>query len=315
MKVIKGINKLRQRYKRPVLTMGMFDGVHLAHQQIISQLVRQAKALGGTSMVLTFEPHPLNILGNGSSTRLITPLEHRIALIAKLNVDLCVVVNFNRRFSQVPARTFIEQVLVRTIGVDTVIVGERLHFGKDRCGSLALLEELSLKYGFKVRRMKTIKINKQIISSTRIRALIQKGKISQANCFLGRSFSLSGRVQKGKARGRILGYPTANITAEQEIIPAWGVYAVLVKLNNKLLPGILNIGYRPTFHSKRYHHTIEVHIFNFRKKIYGQRLEISFIQRIRPEKKFTSHQALLKQIKKDEQKAKKILNRKIPPQY
>lgn len=308
MKVVRGISNARRKFKHPVLTIGMFDGVHLAHQRIIKEVIRQAKALKGTSIVLTFSPHPLKILASYTSVPSITSLKHRVDLLKELRVDICLLVDFNKEFSKMPAQDFVKDVLVKAIGVNCLILGEGFRFGREKKGTFSLLKKLSRIYGFKVCRVEAIKMNGKIISSSRIRKVIQGGKINQANRFLGRKFSILGKVKKGSARGRILGYPTANIAPFQEIIPLAGVYAVLVKVGGEVLPGVLNIGYRPTFHAKKkFPPTIEVHIFNFQKNIYGQTIEVFFIQRIRDEKKFISRQALLARIKKDELRVKEIL--------
>lgn len=307
MKLTRGIGNLKGKFKQPVLTLGVFDGVHLAHQRIIKEVVRRAKVLKGTSIVLTFAPHPLRLIKHAKSAPLITSLKHRIDLINRLGADVCLVLDFNKEFRKVRAEDFIKRVLVKAIGVKYLIVGDGFRFGKGRAGTLFLLRKLSKKYAFVVRSLRVVKMKDKIISSSRIRLLIQRGKINEANKLLGREFSIYGKVKRGSARGRILGYPTANIEPEQEIIPAYGVYAVYVKLNNKIFSGILNVGCRPTFHSRKNPSpTIEVHIFDFHKEIYGKHLEVFFIQRIRPERKFTSQGALLAQIKKDELYLRKI---------
>ena len=312
MKVIRGIKNIKQKFKRPVLAIGMFDGVHLAHQKIIKAVIRQARVLKGTSMVLTFCPHPLRILKGRYATPMIASLQHRIDLIKQLGIDVCLLLDFTKKFSCICAEDFVKHILVNSIGVNYIIVGEGFRFGKNKHGSFSLFKKLSLNYGFKIRQVKTIKLNGQPVSSSKIRSLIQKGKVNKVNKFLGRNFSLCGKVRRGSARGRILGYPTANIEPSRELVPLRGVYAVVVKLNSKFLPGIVNIGARPTFHSKtNAYNTIEVHIFNFHNKIYGKKLEILFVERIRAEKKFPSPQALLKQIKKDELKAKKVFTPQI----
>ncbi|MBL7084862.1 MAG: bifunctional riboflavin kinase/FAD synthetase [Candidatus Omnitrophica bacterium] len=315
MKLITSIKDLSQRFKKPILTIGVFDGVHLGHQKIIKDVVRKARALKGTSMVLTFNPHPLRIVRKSPRAPLITPVEHRVELLKRLDVDVCLLLDFDKELCKLSAEDFVKRILLEAIKVEYVIAGEGFRFGRNRSGSLVLLEKLSKLYGFNMRRIKNIKMNNQIVSSTKIRLLIQQGKIKKANELLGRSFSIYGKVKKGSARGRILGYPTANIEPQQEIAPARGVYAVLVKLNNKVFSGVLNIGARPTFNlrQQKAHPTIEVHIFNFHNRIYGKRLEVFFIQRIRSEKKFLSQEALLEQIKKDASRAKKILKSSNPP--
>ncbi len=344
MKLIGNIEGLKGKLKKPFLTIGMFDGVHLAHQSIIKEVVRKAKASEGTSIVLTFSLHPSKILKKWPTASLITSLAHRIDLIKRLGVDICLLLDFNKEFSRMPAKDFIKHILIDVIGINYLAVGQGFRFGKDRAGTYSLLRKFSKMHGFKLRRINSVKINGKIISSSRIRAFIQRGKINQAAGLLGRDFSILGKVTKGNARGRILGYPTANIAPLQEIVPLAGVYAVFVKLDNKIFPGILNIGKRPTFRQetsclaspdtqdfslrsfsgwesalsfpipskKITSDTIEVHIFNFRKNIYGRKLEVFFIQRIRPEKKFSSREELVKQIKKDELKVKKNLTRKLP---
>ena len=313
MKLIRGIDKLQRKFKRPVLTVGMFDGVHLGHQRIIKKVVRRGRALKGTSVVLTFMSHPLRIFQSRPDVALICPLEHRLDLLRALGVNVCLLVDFNRRFSRITAQDFIKRIVAETLGVNCLIVGKGFRFGKDKKGDFALLRRLSKIYGLKARRVNPVRINGRIISSSTIRALIQKGKIGRANKMLGRHFSISGKVKPGSARGRLLGYPTANIEAEQEILPLSGVYAVFVKLEHRILPGILNIGCRPTFFNRSgSSNIIEAHIFNFRSKIYGKALEVFFVRRIRSERKFASRRALLAQIKKDEIKAKAILRSKHP---
>ncbi len=308
MKLITDLDNLRNKFKNPVLTIGIFDGVHLAHQRIIREVRRQAQIIKGTSMVLTFNPHPLKVVKTDTPGYLITSLKHRIDLIRQLNADVCLLLDFDKGFSRMSGQEFVKHILVDTLGVSYLIVGTGFRFGRKRSGSFTLLKKLSKTYGFKIRQIKTIRINGQTISSTAIRALIQNGKIRQANKLLGRNFSIYGRVEKGRARGRILGYPTANIRPEQELTPGSGVYAVLVKLDKKVFNGISNVGTRPTFGSEeKLFPAVEVHIFNFHNKIYGRQLEVFFLQRIRPEKKFASQQALLEQIKKDELKAREIL--------
>jgi riboflavin kinase/FMN adenylyltransferase len=308
MKLIRGLKGLKKKYKNIVLTIGMFDGVHRAHQNIIKQVICQAKKIKGTSMVLTFDPHPLKLLKGYVNVPLITSCTHRIDLIRQLNVDVCILLDFNKQFSKIPAKKFIQDILIDTLNIKYLIIGRGFRFGRQREGTFSLLRSLSKSGNFTARRISPIKIRGKIISSSKIRTLIQKGRIEQANHFLGREFSLQGKVKKGSAQGRILGYPTANIEPEEELLPARGVYVVFVKIKSDILPGILNIGRRPTFWPKRKSLvTIEVHIFDFCKKIYGKNIEVFFIKRIRSEKKFVSHQALLAQIKKDERVAKSIL--------
>lgn len=309
MRLIKGIENLGQKFIRPVVAIGIFDGVHLAHQRIIQQVVRRAKSIKGTSLVITFNPHPASMFsGRGKPVALITSVGHRINLLRNLGVDIVLLLDFNKDFAGTGAADFAQRILIDKIGTSGLIVGKGFHFGRARSGTIVLLKKLLKPSDVKLEQINPIKKNGKIISSSKIRALIQKGRIKQANAFLGRRFSILGKVRAGRARGRLLGYPTANIAPEQEVIPERGVYAVWVKLHHQFFPGILNIGLRPTFATKgNSPDTIEVHIFNFRKKIYGRKLEIFFAQRIRPEKRFASIAKLLAQIRKDELRAKRIL--------
>ncbi|UCB56602.1 MAG: bifunctional riboflavin kinase/FAD synthetase [Candidatus Omnitrophota bacterium] len=314
MKVIRGIKNLKKKLKKPVVTIGIFDGVHLGHRRVIREVVRQAKASKGTSVVITFHPHPLKILQDPDVASLITSLEHRIDLIRQLGADVCLILDFNKGFSRIPAKRFIKNILVERLSINYLILEKGFRFGRQRKGSFELLEKSSRIYGFKVKRIGPVKKNGRIISSSRIRALIQEGKVKQANRLLGRVFSIFGKVEKGNAWGRRLGYPTANIVSLQEIVPLPGVYAVKILVDKKIFPGILNVGWRPTFYAERkLNQTIEVHIFNFSRRLYGKRLEVFFVRRIRPEKRFPSHKTLLTQIKKDEQRARIILKTRTSP--
>ncbi|MBN3039273.1 MAG: bifunctional riboflavin kinase/FAD synthetase [Candidatus Omnitrophica bacterium] len=308
MKRVNGIRNLRSKVRKPVLAVGVFDGVHRGHQRIIREVVREAKRIGGTSVIMTFDPHPLKLLYRKAHAPLITSLEHRINLIGDLDVDICLVINFNNKFSRISADDFIKKVLLQALGIECLVIGESFRFGRKKRGSLALLRELSREHKFHIHKVKPFKVNGKIISSSKIRQFIKNGELSRAKVFLGREFSILGRVVPGRARGRILGFPTANITPHQEIVPLSGVYAVRVKLNKRVLPGILNIGKRPTFENKKdAYPTIETHIFNFHNNIYGKKLEIFFVKRIRPEKRFYSPEALRAQIARDQHKAKSIL--------
>ncbi|MFH1045418.1 MAG: bifunctional riboflavin kinase/FAD synthetase [Candidatus Omnitrophota bacterium] len=307
MRIIKNIQNLRGKLKCAVVTLGVFDGVHLAHQYIIRRVVNQAKNSQGTSVVLTFDPHPVKVLGKNTRVPLITSLNHRVQLIRDLGVDACVIVPFVKKFSYLSAEQFVAQILVRKIGVKRLVLGQDFRFGRNKKGSLALLEKLSQRYSFTVEKIKPLTLEGEVIRSSRIRTLLEKGQIRQANMLLGRPFSILGKVTQGKSRGRLLGYRTANIIPEQEVIPRRGVYAVRVKINGEVLPGMVNIGLRPTFDQKN-DVVIEAHIFGFSKNIYRKKLEVFFVERIRSEKHFHSSRALQAQIRRDEHQAKVILH-------
>jgi len=281
--------------------LGVFDGVHKAHRCILKDAVKIARAIKGTSIVVTFWPHP-------QRQESLYSLEHRLRLISELGIDACIVINFNKRFSQIVAEDFIKNILVAKIGAYYIYVGRNFRFGKGAKGNFLTLNRLSCIYNYKVRVFDVITRNYQPVSSTSIRRLITKGKLSTAGRLLCKPVSVYGEVIKGSSLAKKLGFPTANINPHHEILPPSGIYAVQAILNNKKFNGVCYIGSKPTFnmHNRK---NIEVHIFNFKKDIYGERIEIQFIAKIRNEKKFKSPQLLAEQIRKDVACAKRVLTR------
>ncbi len=279
--------------------MGVFDGVHRGHREILMAAVSKAREIAGTSVVLTFWPHP-------QKEESLYSLEHRLRIIGELGIDVCIVVNFTSHFAKTDALDFVKNVLADKIGAVYVYVGKDFRFGNKARGNLALLEKSGRTYGFQAKGFNIIKINGLAISSTLIRKLIKNGKIKEAESLLARPVSILGTVIKGTKLGRILGFPTANIDPHHEVIPAAGIYAVRIILGRNKFNGACYIGKRPTvsLHRKV---SVEAHIFNFHKNIYGKYLETQFVKKIRPDKKFLSLVLLAKQIKKDVIAAKKIL--------
>ncbi|PIP18766.1 MAG: hypothetical protein COT38_00790 [Candidatus Omnitrophica bacterium CG08_land_8_20_14_0_20_41_16] len=300
MKIIYGVNKIK-KFKKPVAAIGVFDGVHRGHKEILESAVRKAREIKGTSIAVTFWPHP-------QKEESVYSLEHRLRLIAELGIDVCVVINFSRHFARIKAQDFIKDILVDKICAEYIYVGRNFKFGKNTGGNLALLNNLGKIYGFKVRSLNIIKARGRPISSTLIRSLIRRGKIEEAQRLLCRPVSILGTVIKGTALGRILGFPTANIDPHQEVIPAAGIYAVRIILGHNKLKGACYIGTRPTIGRENKRTNVEAHIFNFNKNIYGKYLEIQFVKRIRLDKKFANLTSLSKQIRKDVSTVKKILN-------
>jgi riboflavin kinase / FMN adenylyltransferase len=299
MKLLTDIRKLARR-DRYVAAIGVFDGVHRAHRKIISSLVQLARRTGAKSVVLTFWPHP-----QGKAS--INSLAHRLRLIGELGADICVVIKFSRSFSRLSAADFIKNILVKILNPEAVFVGENFRFGKKAEGDVRFLQEMSRIYGFRLRVFKVFKAGNSVISSTLIRGLIAAGKIKQAERFLMHPVSVLGTVIRGESLAAKLGFPTANLDPHHEVLPPSGIYAVRVILGNNIYRGICYIGRRPTFRINK--KSIEVHIFSFKKDIYGRDIEVLFIRKIRPEKKFSTSQALIKQIKKDIIKAKTVLSR------
>ena len=300
MKVIYGLNRIK-KYNKPVVALGVFDGLHKAHRRILKETVKFARKIKGTSIALTFWPHP-------QRQESLYSLEHRLRLIREIGIDICIVINFNKRFSKISAEGFVRNILVKKIGVHYLYVGRNFRFGKKAKGNFSTLNKLSHPYRFKVKIFDVIKIKHRPISSTYIRRLITQGDLDAAKRLLNRPVSVYGEVIKGISLAKRMGFPTANIDPHHEILPPSGVYAVRVTLNNKKFQGTCYIGKKPTFLRQKAA-SVEVYIFNFNKNIYGKNLEIHFLTKIRKEKKFKSAQLLAEQIRKDINSAKREFSR------
>jgi riboflavin kinase/FMN adenylyltransferase len=304
MKIIYGVRKIK-RYPRPVVALGVFDGVHRGHRLVLSQAVKKARDIQGTSIAVTFSPHPQN-------QRSIYSLAHRLRILAELGCDVCVVINFTRAFAKSSADDFIKNILAEKLGSLHIYIGKNFRFGKGASGNSRLLKRYAPAYGYRVKALAVKKIHGRNISSTLIRSLIAAGRLTSAQQLLSRRVSVFGTVVKGISLATRIGFSTANIDPHHEVVPPPGVYLVDVVLGSKKLRGICNIGFRPAFVRQRSAETdprIEVHIFNFRGDIYGKDMEVQFIKFMRPEKKFTSLRHLAAQIKKDVQTAKKYFSR------
>lgn len=303
MKVVTTKTGLK-KIKSPVLTLGNFDGLHLGHQKIIKKVVERAKALKTASVVYTFDPHPLKVVAPHKSPPLILDNEEKALLIKEFGVDFLVFAKFTKEFAAKHPREFVEEVLA-AISVKEVWVGHDFSFGKGRIGTVEYLKELGAEFGFKVNVIPAYRKAGGIVSSSRIRELIKTGKIKDASRLLGREYKIKGKVVRGKDIGKAIGFPTANLKVSSEIIPNNGVYVAYAKVNGKAHPAVLNIGTAPTFGGKD--RCVEVHILDFKDSIYGKKMEVSFVARLRDEKAFPSKDALIKQIRKDTERARKIL--------
>ncbi len=295
-------------FKKFLMTIGIFDGVHRAHQKIIRAMVKKAKKKHLSTILITFNPHPANILKKGVKVPLLISLKHRLHLLNEMGLDYVIVLRFTKRLSHMNAVDFIKNTLSK-IHIDEIIVGRNFFFGRYKKGRFKDLKKFSAFYGYRVSTIDALKSSGRVISSTWIRNLILKGNLKKASSLLSRPVAILGTVIKGHKRGRIIGYPTANINPHHEAIPPSGVYAVKIILYNRVYKGILNIGVKPTFKKSPgdRESTIEVHIFNFSNYIYGRDLEVIFVKKIRREKKFKDMFYLRKQIKRDEKFASAIL--------
>ncbi|MFH0812882.1 MAG: bifunctional riboflavin kinase/FAD synthetase [Pseudomonadota bacterium] len=305
MKVIKGYHDLEHLIKNPVVTLGNFDGVHLGHQEILSRVREKAREINGTSLVYTFYPHPLSLFTPGKALLTITTLDEKLKLIEGCGIDLVICEPFNLEFSRITAEEFVKDILHQRIGVKEIFVGEDYAFGSKRQGNIYYLMNMGKVLNFRVKIVNSIAIDNIIVKSSKIRGFIQEGDIAVANRLLGRHFSFSGKVIKGKGRGANLGFPTANIKPYKSLHPGVGVYAAWVNLNDQRFPGAMNIGYNLTFKDREL--SLEVHILDFNKDIYGQDLEIHFVARIRKEKAFSSPEELVSQMQKDISDVRNIL--------
>jgi riboflavin kinase/FMN adenylyltransferase len=310
MELIKHIDKIEKPFKNAVITIGNFDGVHIGHQALFHEVIEKADTIDGTSIVMTFEPHPVRVLKQNGHLPLITLYEQKIELIENSGIDVLICVPFTEEFAEISAKTFVQDILLKSIGMKAIVVGKDYTFGRNREGDIDLLQTYAKDLGFEVVVADWIQTSKNgpgRISSTRTRELVEEGKVDEAQKLLGRYYQLRGIVTTGRNRGgKLLGFPTANINLHDELCPKNGVYAVTVDCMGGVFQGVANIGYSPTFDDHVF--SVEVHILDFNENIYGQNIRVNFVQRIRDEEKFSNISELSDQIKKDIEKARKTLS-------
>lgn len=299
MKIFNGIKAVAGKFSNSVVAIGVFDGVHLGHQLLIRKAVVRAKVLGGTAIVMTFNPHPVHVLRPENHLPLLASLDFRLKLIASLGVDATVVVRFTKAFSSLAPEQFISRYLSKPFSPREVIVGDDFRFGQNRAGTIAVFEHAGQINGFKVVSLKTQSQGHKRFSSTAARDWIAVGHLKKAAAILGRPVSLLGCVVKGDQRGRTLGYPTANIIPAGEILPPQGVYCVRVRKGLRSFYGMANIGVRPSFH-KTDRLNVEIHILDFKENLYGAEIIVEFLHKIRNELYFSSSLDLVARLKKDE---------------
>lgn len=307
MNIYYEIPENKGRFISPVVTIGNFDGVHLGHRQILITLKKRAEHYSGTPFVVTFRNHPRTVIHPGAICRMITTVEEKQKYIFESGIENIIMLDFTKEFSQLTAQEFYNDLLIKKLGVKEIVIGYDHAFGKNREGNIDFLNKLSSETGVPITRVREETVGNDIISSTVLRKEIDCGNMLQVENLLGRHYTLTGTVVKGEGRGKSLGFPTANIQPDHEdkMIPAYGVYAVKVFINNAVFNGMLNIGNNPTFSAKS--RTIEVNILDFEDDLYGKKITIEFIQRVRDEIKFGSPKALVEQIQKDEAKVREIL--------
>ena len=289
--------------KPTIVTIGTFDGVHLGHQKIVAQITKNAHALNCESLVLTFFPHPRMVLQESTEMKQLNTLNEKIALLDNLGIDNLVVHPFDKEFSRLTAEEFVKKVLVDVFKIKKIIIGHDHRFGRNRTATIDDLINFGETYGFEVEQISAEEINEVSISSTKIRNALLEGNIELATNYLGYDYSLTGIIFKGKQLGRTIGYPTANITIEEDykLIPNNGVYIAKSVLNGKTVFGMMNIGTRPTVDGTK--QTIEINFFDFKQDLYEQKITISLLHRMRSEQKFESIDALKNQLGKDKKTA------------
>ena len=307
MVIYHNLDSVPQPFHQAVITIGNFDGVHLGHQTLFRKVKERARAVGGQSVVITFDPHPIKLMRPDKQLPLLTTTAQKIKLLADLELDVIIVHPFSPEFGAMPAREFVHHYLVQRLGAREVVIGHDYRFGRNREGNIALLQNLGTEFGFPVHVVDAIQIKDTVVSSTLIRNLIREGQVSAAQGFLGRSYEVTGEVIRGHGRGaRLLGFPTANLAVDNGLmVPAVGIYAVRTELRGQIYSAVANIGTCPTFDNQEL--SLEVFLMDFDQDIYGERLAVQFVERLRDEQRFDDVPALVTQIKRDVAAARQII--------
>ena len=307
MRVVENLDLLPSELACPVLTIGVFDGVHLGHQEILKRVVSRAGEVGGTAVVLTFRPHPQKVISSGDAPPLLQTDEQKIELLEREGIEVLVRIPFTRKLSLSSPRQFVESVLHHH-GIREIHVGSNFRFGHRRAGDFKLLRELAGECGIRVEGIGQVRMGQGRISSTMIRENLGLGRVGEASSMLGRPYEICGTVVKGAGRGGRLGFPTANLQVLNELIPAVGVYVTQVQLDGGPIGSVTNIGFRPTLTPDTDPRpVVESHIFDFNGNLYGQPLRLRFLKRLRPEEKFDNVEKLQHQVQRDIQNARDYL--------
>ncbi len=294
-------------FQESIVTVGVFDGLHIGHQAVIQQVLTQSEKFKLASFVLTFDPPPVAFLAPERCPPALTTLPKKIEILEQLGVDAVIFARFDAYLQQMSPDTFVQQVLLQRLHARQVIIGYDWQFGKGRSGNAEALKQLGDQYQFGVMIVGPVQLHGAPVHSTRVREAIAKSNLDLVSELLGHRYSIMGEIVKGEGRGRQIGFPTANIDAGNQMLPPSGVYAIRVKLEGRMFDGVLNMGARPTFDGAKFQ--IEAHLFDFEKMVYGAKMEVFFIEKIREERKFPNPEMLIDQIKQDIATAKAILNR------
>ncbi|MBT1075424.1 bifunctional riboflavin kinase/FAD synthetase [Geobacter grbiciae] len=306
MHIFRSIEEIAEKLPNAVVTIGNFDGVHLGHREIFRRVKREAAAIGGVSLVITFIPHPIKMLGVKKGFRLISTYAEKETLLEASGIDYLLIIPFTGEFASISAERFVRDILVGTIGVRKLIIGYDYAFGKNRQGDVTMLRRIGEELGFTVDMLEPITSGDLVYSSTAVRQMVAEGDVRGVVRLLGRNFSVGGTVVHGRQRGKGLGFPTANLQTDKELIPKPGVYAVKVKVEETTYDGACNIGDNPTFGNGSL--SIEVFIFDFDGDIYGREVRLYFVDRIRDEVTFPNPQALQEAIARDVARCRELLH-------
>jgi len=310
MEVIRGIPNQPLDLERAAATIGNFDGVHIGHRHIFAAL-RQAAGPRGRTLAVTFEPHPIKVLSPQAYFPLIVTYAQRAKLIAACDVDYLLIIPFTPEFAALSAADFLDKIITGIIRPAHLVVGYDFAFGRDQKGGFALLSEHARRHGYRLTRLKAQMLDGHVVSSSRVRALVQGGEVGEAARLLGRPYALEGTVTRGVGRGRVLGFPTANLDYSQELLPAPGVYAAWARLEGECFPAAVNVGCNPTFGEADL--TVEAHLLGAHADFYGAPLALGFVERLRGEMKFDGPEALANQIKRDAARTAELLEDERPP--
>lgn len=294
--------------KTSCATIGSFDGVHLGHQMIIRHLADKSRSIGAPSVVLTFSPHPAVLLQNIENQFYLTTEEEKADILEKMGMNFLIILTFNQLLASQSAHDFMEYISSH-LGLHQLVIGDNFTLGRNRQGNFQLLKQLGEKLGYSIKTATTVTIFEEKISSSYIRQLLKQGSVARAAKLLGRWYSINGRVIHGDRRGYKLGIPTANLDfPHDKVLPSIGVYAAKAYIANNYIPAVVNIGLRPTFYDNQLIPHLEAHLLDFNQDLYGSTIKLEFIQYLRPERKFSSVQALLEQIHKDIKEANRVLS-------
>jgi len=305
MEILRSIPELSRLPGPLFLAIGVFDGMHLGHQAVISTSAEHARSVNGTPVVVTFDPHPEKVLRPQAAPHLLTATQHKIGLIRDLGVGHLLIIAFDKRFAATEPEDFVKQLVKHSKPLREICVGHEWSFGKNRRGNLGLLKKLGAQFDFEVVGIPPVAMNGELVSSTAIRHAVQTGDLRKAAVMLGREYTILGTVVRGDDLGKKIGFPTANLSAHNEQFPPNGVYFAQAMLDGVIYPGVLNLGYRPTVSSEK-DRVLEIHLFDFERDIYGSDLEVRFVRYLRPEKKFESVDMLARQIALDVKQARDL---------